>query len=121
MSYNSIFYFLTEKYSERRKYSTVVGFFCALKILILFAKDIQIKGVISDGFLKGIFLNDPPDRAKELLRWNLNDLLRFLESETFGPLEEKPFLRKYQKTLALILLATGRRNIDILILSSYIT
>ena len=71
MSYNSIFNFLTEKYSERRKYSMVVGYFCALKIPMLFAKDIQ------------------------LLRWNLNDLLRFLESETFGPLKEKPFLRIY--------------------------
>ena len=49
--------------------------------------------------------------------WDLSDLLLFLQSLKFYPLETWSFLRLSQKTLALILLASGRRIHEISSLS----
>ena len=45
-------------------------------------------------------------------RWSLNMLLRFLQGPLFEPLESASFLRLTQKTLVLLLLASGRRIAD---------
>ncbi|CAL4122855.1 unnamed protein product, partial [Meganyctiphanes norvegica] len=47
--------------------------------------------------------------AKETASWSLNDLLLFLLTSQFEPLESATFIRLTQKALCLILLASGRR------------
>ena len=55
----------------------------------------------------------PPVKAKCMPRWSLNTLLQFLRGPLFEPIETCSFRRLSQKTLCLLLLATGRRIGDI--------
>ena len=67
--------------------------------------------------MRGIFNFNPPLKTKEMPRWSLDLILSYLKSENFEPLEEINDYLLTQKTLFLILLASGRRNGDITNLS----
>ena len=56
-------------------------------------------------------------KTKEMPRWFLDLILSYLKSENFEPLEKINDYLLTQKTLFLILLASGRRNGDITNLS----
>ena len=59
--------------------------------------------------MRGVFNYVPPVVAKSMPSWNLNSLLNFLLCPVFEPLESADYKRLTQKTLCLILLASGRR------------
>ena len=81
------------------------------------AKEIRTRGTIQDYFLKGVFNEKPPNKAKEMPKWDLNDLLSYLDSNTFELLRKVSFKRQTQKALILMILATGRRCPDLLAMS----
>ena len=91
------------------KYRTVSGYRCALRLPILWASGVDINCLTSDQFLRGLFNFTPPIRCRPMPIWNMNVLLEFLQSDSFEPLASAPFIRLAQKTLCLLLLATGRR------------
>ena len=65
----------------------------------------------------GLHAIKPPSSHGFMPPWDLSDLLLFLQSREFFPFETCSFLRLSQKTLALILLASGRRIHEISSLS----
>ncbi|CAL4088050.1 unnamed protein product, partial [Meganyctiphanes norvegica] len=100
-----------------RGYRTVSGYRSALRHPLLFACDLDVRCISSDLFLRGVFNFRPPSRAKPMPRWSLNALLNFLLEPHFEPLESASLFRLTQKTLCLLLLASGRRIGDISALS----
>ena len=90
---------------------------CALRLPLLWACDLEFDGLIPTQLMRGIFNFNPPLKTKEMPRWSLDLILSYLESENFEPLEEINDYLLTQKTLFLILLASGRRNGDITNLS----
>ena len=66
--------------------------------------------------LKGLHRLNPPPPSKMPL-WELSDLLYYLKSSVFEPLEHCSFTKCIQKTLALLILATARRISEISALS----
>ena len=98
---------------ENRKYRTVSGYRCALRLPILWACDLDINCLTSDQFLRGLFNFSPPVKARPMPMWNINVLLDYLQSSRFEPLDEAPFPLLSQKVLCLLLLASGRRISEI--------
>ena len=96
-----------------RSYRTISGYRSALRHPLLFAFDIEVNCVASDLFLRGVFNHKPPPKSKSMPRWSLNMLLQFLRCPLFEPIESCSFRRLSQKTLCLLLLASGRRIGDI--------
>ena len=70
-------------------------------------------------FMKRLFRKKPPCRGAPLPTWDLTDLLKYLKSDAFEPLEKASWPRLIQKVLALILLASGRRLKEIANLSRF--
>ena len=100
-----------------RKYRTISGYRSALRHPLLFAFNVEVNCVVSDLFLRGVFNFLPPVKSRMMPRWSLNMLLQFLRCPLFEPLETCSFSRLSQKTLCLLLLASGRRISDIANLS----
>ena len=61
----------------------------------------------------------PSSKIDVFPKWKLKDLLDYLESRVFEPLEEKSFEICRSKALILMMLATGRRLEDIQALESW--
>ena len=95
--------------THNRKYRTLATYRSALRHPLLFALDLDVNAVCSDLFMRGVFNYVPPVVAKSMPSWNLNSLLNFLLCPVFEPLESADYKRLTQKTLCLILLASGRR------------
>ena len=104
---------------EHRDYRTIAAYKSALRHPLLFACDLDINSEESALFMRGVFQFRPPQRAAPMPSWSLNSVLSFLRSATFEPLESVDALRLSQKTLFLILLASGRRIGDIANLSRH--
>ena len=100
-----------------RKYRTLSAYKSALRHPILLACGVDINSVTTDFFLRGLFNFVPPERAKDMPQWSLEELLLYLQCPLFEPLRSAPFSRLLQKTLCLILLASGRRIGDVASLS----
>ena len=64
-------------------------------------------------------VNLPCKKIDVFPEWNLKDLLDFLESDVFEPMEEKSFERCRVKAIILMMLATGRRLDDIQALQTW--
>ena len=62
--------------------------------------------------MRGLHRLNPPPPSKMPL-WDLSDLLYYLKSPVFEPLDHCSFTKCTQKTLALLLLASGRRISEI--------
>ena len=92
-----------------REYRTIAVYKCALRHPILYACRLDIHEDISILFMRGVFNSRPPRRASPMPSWSLNGVLSFICSQEFEPLEDSSFIRLTQKTLFLILLASGRR------------
>ena len=91
------------------QYRTVAAYRCALRHPLLFSCGLEITCDLSVLYMKGVFNYRPPQRASPMPVWSLSGLLSFLCSSLFEPLEEASILRLSQKTLCLLLLASGRR------------
>ena len=92
-----------------RGYRTISGYRSALRHPFLFGLGVDIVCPSSDLFLRGAFAFRPPLVARAMPRWSLNRLLTFLKGPLFEPLEFATSRRLAQKTLCLMLLASGRR------------
>ena len=100
-----------------RQYRTLSGYKSALRHPILLATGLDINTFESEFFRRGLFNFNPPQKAKEMPKWSVDDVLIFLKGSLFEPLHSVPLFRLRQKLLFLLLLATGRRIGDIANLS----
>ena len=75
--------------------------------------DLDLDSLASETFMKGLFNSVPPIRRAPMPSWPLSLLLRYLKEGPFEPLEEVSWEFLTQKTLALFLLASGRRISEI--------
>ena len=91
------------------QYRTVSGYRCALRLPLFWGCGFDVVTFASDQFLRGLFNFRPPSRAAPLPLWNVNVLLAYLQSPVFEPLDSIPPRLLLQKTLCLLLLASGRR------------
>ncbi|CAL4205625.1 unnamed protein product [Meganyctiphanes norvegica] len=87
----------------KRKYRTLATYKSALRHPVLFSCNVEINCISFELFMRGLFNLAPPSRAKEKASWSLNDLLLFLLTSQFEPLESATLCS------TLILLASGRR------------
>ena len=92
-----------------RQYRTLATYKSSLSYPLKVARKLDLNDEDLVRFMRGVFLFRPPVKAKEMPSWSLNDLLCYLESEVFEPLESCSEVKLLQKTLFLILLASGRR------------
>ena len=89
-----------------RQYRTISVYKCALKLPLLWTCDVDIERFdIAAYFMRGVFNYNPPEKAREMPRWSLNHLLRYLSGTQFEPLQLATPMRLIQKTLTLILLS----------------
>ena len=91
---------------------------CALYCPLLWACDLEMEELsITARFMKGAFNFNPPQKTREMPKWSLNILLRFLRGSQFEPLELASPERLIQKAVALLLLSSGRRKSELANLS----
>ena len=98
-------------------YRTVTGYRSALRLPLYWCCGLEIKDMVSNQFLRGLFNLKPPVKSAPMPIWNINILLSFLQTDRFEPLESANFSSLVQKTLFLLLLSSGRRISDIANLS----
>ena len=111
--------FLTSQRRERSlQYKTLAAYRCGLKDPLFHALDLDIDVQESRDFMRGLFNEICPNKRPPIPRWSLPSLLKFLRSPTFEPLSSCAWARLCQKTLALLLLASGRRISEITYISS---
>ena len=101
-----------------RAYRTVAAYKCALAHPLWTNFGIPLDDPSLDLYMRGIFNLHPP-RPADMPAWSLNMLLEFLASEHFEPLYSKSLITVTQKTLCLLLLASGRRIDEIAHLSKF--
>ena len=82
-----------------RKYRTLAAYKSALRHPILLACGVDINSLTTDFFLKGLFNFNPPERARDMPKWSLDDLLVYLQCPIFEPLRSAPFSKLLQKTV----------------------
>ena len=99
------------------QYRTLTGYRSALRLPLYWGCGLEINTFDSDQFLRGLFNWKPPRRAAPMPFWSLNVLLSFLQSGRFEPLDSLSAELITQKTLCLLLLASGRRISEIASLS----
>ena len=98
-------------------YKTLAVYKCALRLPLLFCLGINLDCELVRYYMRGLFDLNPPPSHGFMPSWDLSDLLIFLRSDEFFPLESISWYRLTQKTLALLLLASGRRISEIAALS----
>ena len=106
--------FLTHEATVNKlQYRTLTGYRSALRLPIYWCCGLEINTAVSNQFLRGLFNLRPPLRAAPMPVWNINVLLSYLQSDRFEPLDLASVDHLSQKTLCLILLASGRRISEI--------
>ena len=105
-----VFSFLTVQVTQfKRQYRTIAVYRCALKAPLLFRFGLDLDSKESESYMRGLFNFRPPRRRADMPAWSLSDLLGYLSTSKFEPLEGLPLRNLTKKTLALIMLSTGRR------------
>ena len=94
-------------------YRTLAGYRCALRHPLYFMFNLDINCLESESFMRGLFNSNPPVRRAPMPVWSLEDLLIYLKVGPFEPLQEARGDLLLQKTLVLLLLASGRRISEI--------
>ena len=111
--------FLSHQFTHfGRAYRTVASYKCALAHPLWTTFGIPLSDSSLDLFMRGVF-NLAPPRPADMPSWSLDTLLAFLISDNFEPLHTKSLLLVTQKTLCLLLLASGRRIDEVAHLSKY--
>ena len=96
---------------ENRALSTIQNYFYALKdpVRYVYNLDISINEDVKKLFA-AIWRQKPGRRGMALMpTWSLEEVLNFLNSSVYEPLELASERRKLEKAFLLVLLATGRR------------
>ena len=107
-----------QRQSRNLKYRTLAAYRCGLKDPLFHSLGLDIDVQESRDFMMGLFNLITPNKSAPMPLWSLPALLSFLKSSVFEPLDSCPWDRLVQKTLALILLASGRRIGEITHISS---
>jgi len=114
ISLGDVLEFLAYYHDLGRAYYTLAGYRCALRLPLRLECQLLLDCDDSEVFMRGLYNRRPPPKAGTCKPdWLLSDLLLFLKSDTFEPLETKPIRIMTKKVLALTLLATGRRIDDV--------
>ena len=66
-----------------RGYRTIAVYKCALRLPLLWACDLEFEGLIPTQLMRGIFNFNPPLKTKEMPRWSLDLVLKYLRSDIF--------------------------------------
>ena len=69
--------------SLNRQYRTIAAYKCALDIPLKAQFGLDLGGFELSLFMRGIFNKNPPQKAKPMPSWSLDDLLNFLKCEIF--------------------------------------
>ena len=101
-----------------RAYRTVAAYKCALAHPLWTNFGIPLDDPALELYMRGVFNLHPP-RPADMPSWSLEMLLEFLTSEHFEPLHSKGLIPVTQKTLCLVLLASGRRIDEVAHLSKF--
>ena len=94
-------------------YKTLAVYKCALRLPLLFCLGLNLDCELVRYYMRGLFDLNPPPTHGFMPSWDLSDLLLFLRSDEFFPLESISWYRLTQKMLALLLLGSGRRISEI--------
>ena len=94
-------------------YKTLAVYKCALRLPLLFCLGLNLDSELVRYYMRGLFDLNPPPTHGFMPSWDLSDLLLFLRSDEFFPLESISWYRLTQKMLALLLLGSGRRISEI--------
>ena len=100
------------------KYRTLAAYRCGLKDPLFHSLGLDIDVQESRDFMMGLFNLITPNKSAPMPLWSLPKLLTYLKSSVFEPLDSCPWDKLIQKTLALMLLASGRRIGEITHISS---
>ena len=82
-----------EALNKRRAYRTVAAYKCALKLPFSMHYNVDVDDPLTTSFMRGLFRKKPPCRGAPLPTWDLTDLLKYLKSPEFEPLERAPWPR----------------------------
>ena len=102
-----------------RAYKTIAAYKAALCFPLEDILHINLGCDLAQKFMRGFFLIKPPPRKGHMPTWDLSDLLLFLRDGPFEPLESVSPKKLLQKTLALLLFASGRRISELAALSRH--
>lgn len=102
-----------------RAYKTIAAYKAALCFPLEDILNLNLGCALAQKFMRGFFLIKPPPRKGHMPTWDLSDLLLFLRDGPFEPLESVSPKKLLQKTLALLLLASGRRISELAALSRH--
>ena len=94
---------------KKREYKTVASYKNSLRDPLKRRFNLDIDDPLICDFMRGLFKTRPPRRAAPMPCWDLSDLLEYLRSEKFEPLDLVSHEFLFQKVGILLLLATGRR------------
>ena len=111
--HSTVFNFISHEGLDHKKaWRTCTTYKAALfhPLLYSLGLDIGWEGSLPEAntLMRGLHRLNPPPPSKMPL-WDLSDLLYYLKSPVFEPLDHCSFTKCTQKTLALLLLASGRR------------
>ena len=94
-------------------YRTFADYKCALQLPLLINLNLDINIERTKRFLEGCYNLSPPTGVYCMPTWELDDLLQFLCTDRFEPMNIVPFRQVIRKAISLLLLATGRRLSEI--------
>ena len=100
-----------------KKHRTLLKYRAAFRHPFKFACNIDIDSLFGELYVRAASRINSPVVSGPMPTWSLDTLLEFLNSPRFEPLEACDLLHLMWKTLALILLATGRRISEVANLS----
>ena len=77
----------------------------------MWACDLKLEDfLIMFNFMRGDFIFIPPQKALVMSKWSLKELIQYLRSSVFEPLDRAPLFRLMQKIIVLVLWSSGRRK-----------
>ena len=101
-----------------KAYRTVATYKCALSLPLKVCWDLDLDNVCTKKFMMGVWNGNPP-RPSPMPEWDLSSLLLYIRSDLFEDLRDVSFALLTQKTLVLLLLASGRRLSEVANLSRF--
>lgn len=110
---NIIILFLNKLFDDGKQYSTINNYRYALNpVLFLSTGESLTEGYIIKRVMNG-FRKARPKKSTPPPRWDVDVVLRFLRSNKFEPLEDKPLTVVFEKLCFLLIMASGRRPSDL--------
>ena len=111
----TVFNFLAHQFNQKgRALSTVKNYYYAIRDPLPARSNVNLyDSVMISKLFAGAYHLKPPKKTDHFPKWSLQNLLDYLNSDGFEPLERAGWDKVFRKTIILLLLATGRRCIEI--------